>query len=130
MTLTVLVNAYREEDVAGETRVVLGFHPSVAPIKAAVLPLVNKDGMPEVAEKLHADLSRRFGTQGFIETDPKQSIGKRYARMDEAGCPWCFTIDGDTLTQQTVTARNRDTGTQDRIALDQVPDFLGAKLAT
>jgi glycyl-tRNA synthetase len=67
--------------------------------------------------------------QGFVETDAKQSIGKRYARMDEVGCPWCFTIDGDTLTQQTVTARNRDTGMQDRIALDKVPEFLASKLA-
>jgi glycyl-tRNA synthetase len=108
----------------------LKLSPRVAPIKAAVFPLVNKDGMPEVAEKLHSELSKRFGTQGFIETDAKQSIGKRYARMDEAGCPWCFTIDGDTLTQQTVTARNRDTGAQDRIALDQVPEFLASKLAT
>ncbi|MCC6286096.1 MAG: glycine--tRNA ligase [Phycisphaerales bacterium] len=106
----------------------LKLHPRIAPIKAAVFPLVNKDGMPEVAEKLHADLSRRFGHLGFIETDPKQSIGKRYARMDEAGCPFCFTIDGDTLTGQTVTLRDRDTGQQQRIAIDQAPAMLGEKL--
>ncbi len=126
--LAILCEAYTV-DPARPSPEFLKLSPRVAPIKAAVFPLVNKDGMPEVAEKLHADLSKRFGTQGFIETDAKQSIGKRYARMDEAGCPWCFTVDGDTLTQQTVTARNRDTGTQDRIALDKVVEFVGAKLA-
>lgn len=106
----------------------LKLHPRLAPIKAAVFPLVNKDGMPEVAAKLHSELAKRFGRIGMIETDAKQSIGKRYARMDEAGCPWCFTIDGDTLTNQTVTARDRDTGTQHRLALDKVSDFLAEKL--
>lgn len=104
------------------------FHPRIAPIKAAVFPLVNKDGMPEIADKLHAELSKKFWRNGFIETDAKQSIGKRYARMDEAGCPFCFTIDGDTTTQQTVTVRDRDSGQQQRIALDQVSSFLTDKL--
>jgi glycyl-tRNA synthetase len=65
---------------------------------------------------------------GFIEFDEKQSIGKRYARMDEAGCPFCFTIDGDTLTNQTVTVRDRDSGQQERIGIDKVGGFLGEKL--
>ncbi|MBX3408055.1 MAG: glycine--tRNA ligase [Phycisphaeraceae bacterium] len=104
------------------------FHPRIAPIKAAVFPLVNKDGMPEKAEALHAELNKRFGRQGLIETDPKQTIGKRYARMDEAGCPYCFTIDGQTMTDQTVTVRDRDTGSQERIAIDKVAAFLGEKL--
>lgn len=104
------------------------FHPRIAPIKAAVFPLVNKDGMPEIAAKLHAELVKKFWRHGFIETDAKQSIGKRYARMDEAGCPFCFTIDGDTTTQQTVTVRDRDSGQQQRIALDKVPGFLSDKL--
>jgi glycyl-tRNA synthetase len=104
------------------------FHPRVAPIKAAVFPLVNKDGMPEVAEKLADELFARFGRSGFIETDPKQSIGKRYARMDEAGCPFCFTIDGETLTDQTVTVRSRDTGAQERIAIGQTAAFLSEKV--
>ena len=103
-------------------------NPRVAPIKAAVFPLVNKDGMPEVAEKLYNELFAKFGRSGFIEMDSKQSIGKRYARMDEAGCPFCFTIDGDTLTNQTVTVRDRDTGSQDRIAIDKVAGFLFEKL--
>lgn len=106
----------------------LKLHPRVAPIKAAVFPLVDKDGMPEVADRLTDELFARFGRHGFIESDAKQSIGKRYARMDEAGCPWCFTIDGDSLKDQTVTARDRDTGQQQRIALDKAAAFLGEKL--
>jgi len=106
----------------------LKLHPRIAPIKAAVFPLVAKDGMPEVGEKLHAELFKKFGHSGFIEFDEKQSIGKRYARMDEGGCPFCFTIDGDTLTDQTVTCRDRDSGTQQRIALSRVSEFLGEKL--
>lgn len=106
----------------------LKLHPRVAPIKAAVFPLVDKDGMPEVAEKLADALFARFGRHGFIETDAKQSIGKRYARMDEAGCPYCFTVDGDTLKDQTVTVRDRDTGRQERIGLDAVPAWLGERL--
>jgi len=107
---------------------IMKFHPRVAPIKAAVFPLVDKDGMPEVADKLSDEINARFGRYGFIETDAKQSIGKRYARMDEAGCPYCFTIDGDTLTNQTVTCRDRDSGQQTRIAIDQVSTFLTEKI--
>lgn len=106
------------------------FHPRIAPIKAAVFPLVNKDGMPEVAERLHAELFARFGRAGFVEMDAKQSIGKRYARMDEAGCPCCFTIDGDTLKDQTVTVRDRDTGAQERIGIDRAGAYLAERLAT
>lgn len=108
---------------------IMKFHPRLAPIKAAVFPLVNKDGMPEIAERLHEELSKKFGRAGFIETDAKQSIGKRYARMDEAGCPYCFTIDGDTAKDQTVTCRDRDTGAQQRIALDKVSAYLSERLA-
>lgn len=104
------------------------FHPRIAPIKAAIFPLVAKDGMPEVAEKLQTDLNARFWKLGGIEMDEKQSIGKRYARMDEAGCPYCFTIDGDTMKDQTVTCRDRDTGAQTRISITKVGDFLAEKL--
>ncbi len=125
--LAILCEAYTKDDSRPSPEF-MKFHPRVAPVKAAVFPLVAKDGMPEVAEKLHADLTDRFWKLGAIETDEKQTIGKRYARMDEAGCPYCFTIDGDTLTQHTVTCRDRDTGTQTRIALDQVATFLSEKL--
>jgi glycyl-tRNA synthetase len=76
--------------------------------------------MPEVAERLYQELRGRYAA----EIDVKQSIGKRYARMDEAGTPYCFTIDGQTLQDQTVTVRYRDTATQERIALDKVSQFL------
>jgi glycyl-tRNA synthetase len=107
---------------------ILKLHPRIAPIKAAVFPLMDKDGLPEVADKLTDELFAKFGKSGFIESDAKQSIGKRYARMDEAGCPYCFTIDADTLKDQTVTVRDRDTGAQQRIGIDKVSAFLGEKL--
>jgi glycyl-tRNA synthetase len=93
-----------------------------------VFPLVNKEGMPEISEKLHQELFKRFCQYGFVEHDVKQNIGKRYARMDEAGCPYCFTIDGETAASQTVTVRDRDTGGQQRLSLDRVGDWLSEKL--
>ncbi len=125
--LALICEAYTV-DASRPSPEILKLNPRIAPIKAAVFPLVDKDGMPEVAEKLTDELFAKFGRGGFIETDAKQSIGKRYARMDEAGCPYCFTIDGDTLTNQTVTVRDRDTGHQDRINLDKVSAFLTEKL--
>jgi glycyl-tRNA synthetase len=125
--LALLCEAYTKDDSRASPEF-LKLHPRLAPVKAAVFPLVAKDGMPEVAEKLHAELSDKLWRQGAVEMDEKQSIGKRYARMDEAGTPFCFTIDGDTLTQQTVTVRDRDTATQHRIALDKVGEFLSEKL--
>ena len=106
----------------------LKFHPRLAPIKAAVFPLVNKDGMPEIAEKLHGELHQKFWRHGQIEFEAKQAIGKRYARMDEAGCPFCFTVDGETAKDQTVTVRDRDTGHQARIGIDKVAGFLAERL--
>ena len=125
--LAVLCEAYTE-DASRPSPEFLKLHPRLAPIKAAVFPLVNKDGMPEVSEKLHQELQRKFWRKGFVEHDAKATIGKRYARMDEAGTPYCFTIDGDTLQNQTVTVRDRDTGGQERIAIDQVSQFLSDKL--
>ncbi|MCC6320066.1 MAG: glycine--tRNA ligase [Phycisphaerales bacterium] len=126
--LALICEAYTKDDSRPSPEF-MKFHPRIAPVKAGVFPLVNKDGMPEVAEKLHTELSRKFWRQGMIETDAKQTIGKRYARMDEAGCPFCFTIDGDTLTNQTVTVRDRDSGQQQRIGIDKVAGFLSEKLA-
>ncbi len=108
--------------------VYMKFHPRLSPIKAGVFPLVKKDGMPEKAAALTRVLRRKFGHLGTIDMDEKQSIGKRYARMDEAGCPFCFTVDSDTLADDTVTVRHRDTLQQERIAMDAVPAFLGEKL--
>lgn len=125
--LAILCEAYTRDESRPSPEF-LKIHPRLAPIKAGVFPLVNKDGMPEIAEKLHADLAGKLWRHGLVEYDAKQSIGKRYARMDEAGCPYCFTIDGQTREDQTVTARHRDTGDQERIALDSVVGWLTERL--
>ena len=125
--LAILCEAYTE-DPSRPSPELLKLSPRLAPIKAAVFPLVNKDGLPEISEKLHAELNRRFCRQGFIEHDVKQSIGKRYARMDEAGTPYCVTVDGETVKNQVVTVRHRDTGAQDHVAIDQVSDWLAERL--
>ncbi len=125
VTLTLMVDAYREEEVEGETRVVLGFHPAIAPIKAAVLPLVKKDGMPELATELYNDLRRRLPT--FY--DDAGAIGRRYRRMDEAGTPFCLTVDGQTLEDRTVTVRHRDSMQQERIGIDATLAFLRERVA-
>ncbi len=100
------------------------FDPKMAPIKAGIFPLVNKDGMPEVAERLYMDLRNNF----MCEYDPKQSIGKRYARMDEIGTPYCITIDGETLKDHSVTIRERDTLQQQRVSLDKVDTYMTDRL--
>ncbi len=117
--LAVICEAYTPDE-SRPSQVYMKFHPSLAPIQAGVFPLVNKDGMPEVAEKLYRELRGKYAA----EIDVKQSIGKRYARMDEAGTPYCFTIDGQTLHDQTVTVRYRDTAAQERVGLDKVSRFL------
>jgi glycyl-tRNA synthetase len=122
--LAVLCEAYTP-DPSRPSQVYMKFHPSLAPLKAGVFPLVNKDGMPEIAQRLYQELRGRFA----VEIDVKQSIGKRYARMDEAGTPYCFTIDGQTLQDQSITVRYRDTATQERIALDKVSRFLADHIA-
>ena len=122
-TLAVLCEAYTPDENR-PSKVYMKFHPRMAPIKAAVFPLVNKDGMPEVAEKLYKELRSKYA----VQLDVKQNIGKRYARMDEAGTPYCFTIDGDTLKDQTVTVRHRDTLEQQRIGIDQVAGFLAEQI--
>ena len=118
-TLAVICEAYTPDE-ARPSKVYLKFTPRLAPIKAAIFPLVKKDGMPQVAENLYRNIRSKFACQ----LDVKQSIGKRYARMDEAGTPYCFTIDGQTLEDQTVTVRDRDTQDQKRIAIDKVETFL------
>ncbi len=122
-TLAALCEAYTPDE-SRPSKVYMRFHPRLAPIKAAVFPLVNKSGMPEVAEKLYQELRPKYA----VQFDVKQNIGKRYARMDEAGTPYCFTIDGDTLEDQTVTVRYRDTLEQERIGIDKVSAFLDEKM--
>ena len=118
LMLTVLVDAY-EEQLEPE-RVVLHLKPQIAPIKAAVFPLVNKEGMPEAALKLFNELKRDFK----VFYDDSGAVGRRYRRQDEAGTPYCITIDGQTLQDQTVTIRDRDSMEQFRISDDKVYDFL------
>ena len=121
--LMLLCEAYHVDDSRPSPEI-MRFQPQLAPIKAGIFPLVAKQGMPEVAEKLYLELRGRFVSQ----FDVKQSIGKRYARMDEAGTPYCFTIDGQTLEDQTVTVRARDTGAQERIGLDAVAGYLSERV--
>ncbi|MDA1194390.1 MAG: glycine--tRNA ligase [Planctomycetota bacterium] len=124
--LTILCDAYDEETKPnGETRTVLKLHPRLAPVQVGIFPLVKKDGMPETAEALYADLRKRFRCQ----YDAAGSIGKRYARLDEIGTPFCLTIDGDTATDGAVTVRDRDTLAQDRVAIDKVGSFLSDRMA-
>lgn len=123
--LVVLADAYREESIEGDERVVLRLHPSLAPIKAAVFPLVKKDGLPDVARKLHDDL-RKASIPSFF--DLSGSIGRRYRRQDEAGTPWCITVDGQTLEDQSVTIRDRDSLEQVRVGLDQVKGWIRDRL--
>jgi glycyl-tRNA synthetase len=122
--LAVLSEAYTIDE-SRPSGVYMNFHPKIAPKKAAILPLVAKDGMPEIATKLYMELREYFP----VDLDIKQNIGKRYARQDEIGTPYCFTIDGDTLTDGTVTVRERNTMAQERIHLDNVLAFLREKLA-
>jgi glycyl-tRNA synthetase (class II) len=123
--LVLLCEAYRHEKGRSGAEEYLSLKPKFAPIKLGVFPLVNKDGMPEVAEKLYLDLRQYF----TCEYDAKQAIGRRYARMDEIGTPFCVTIDGQTLQDQTVTIRERDTMKQERIAIDKVRQRVADELS-
>lgn len=129
--LTFMADAYREEvskDEAGkeDIRVVLGLHPEIAPIKAAVLPLSKKPELQEVAEKLRDTLAEEFD----VLYDESGSIGKRYRRQDEIGTPFCLTVDFDTLNDKAVTIRHRDSMKQERIPLDRINDVIAARLRT
>jgi len=121
-TLAFLVDAYEEEPE--NERTVLRFHPAIAPIKVAVFPLVNKEGMPELAEKLTKTLKKKW--HSFY--DDKGAIGRRYRRQDEVGTPFCLTVDGETMKSNTVTVRQRDSMAQERVAVDQVVGYLEKQL--
>jgi glycyl-tRNA synthetase len=122
--LAVLCEAYTV-DPSRPSPELMRFDPRLAPIKVGVFPLVNKDGMPELANNLYKEIRRRVGTAQF---DEKQSIGKRYARMDEAGTPFCVTVDGQTADDESVTVRNRDTGDQVRLPIEQLISYLREKI--
>jgi len=123
--LVLLADAYREEEVDGDERVVLALHPSVAPIKVAVFPLVKKDGLPEIAQKLATEL-RQASIPSFY--DESGSIGRRYRRQDEAGTPWCVTVDGQSAEDGTVTVRDRDSLEQVRVDASQLRGWVRERL--
>jgi len=127
--MAVLCDAYAEEEVAGdngatETRSVLRLDPSLAPITAAVFPLVNKDGMPEAAETIYRDLQRSFR----VEYDTSGAIGRRYRRQDEVGTPFCITVDGQTVSDGTVTLRERDSMQQERLPAQALEEVIRRRL--
>ena len=116
--LAFLVDAYDEEVVGERERTVLRLHPQIAPVKAAILPLIGKDDeMVEKARALYEELRRRYS----VEYDDNGAIGRRYRRQDEIGTPFAFTIDEQTLEDDTVTVRDRDSLAQERIPIGGVP---------
>lgn len=123
--LMVLVDGYREEEVEGETRTVLRIDPRIAPIKAAIFPLVKKDGMPDIAHNIENGLRPHFP----VVYDESGAVGRRYRRQDETGTPFCVTIDSQTLDDQTVTVRERDSMSQTRIGQDQLVPYLRERVA-
>jgi glycyl-tRNA synthetase len=123
--LAFLVDAYDEDEQEGEKRTVLRLHPRLAPIKVAVLPLVRRDGQPELAHEVHDALRPLMAS----EYDEGGSIGRRYRRQDEIGTPWAVTIDHESLENRTVTVRDRDTLAQDRVAIDALRESLQRRLA-
>jgi len=122
--LAYLVDAYDTEEVEGRKRTVLRLHPRMAPVKAAVLPLVSKEGMPEKAREVFDELRRRVPA----EYDEGGSIGKRYRRQDEIGTPWGITVDGQTMEDDTVTLRDRDSLEQTRVPIEGLTDELAGRL--
>jgi len=123
-TFAFLIDGYTEETVNDETRVVMKLHHRLAPYKVAVLPLSKKPELIEPAERVAAELRKRW----MIELDVTQSIGRRYRRQDEIGTPYCVTIDFESLEDQAATVRERDTMAQDRVSMDGLVDYLGGKL--
>jgi len=120
--LAVLVSAYREDEIGDEKRVYLAFKPSVAPIKAAVFPLMkNKPELQEKARRVYKDLKKVIPQIMF---DDNGNVGKRYRRQDEIGTPFCITIDFDTLEDNTVTVRHRDTAAQERISIEELDTYI------
>ena len=131
-TLAFLCEAYTEDTApdehgAPQPRTVMKFHPRLAPYKVAVFPLVKKEGMPEIAEKIH-DACKAAGLTSFY--DEKGAVGRRYRRQDEAGTPFCVTVDGQTIADQTVTVRDRDSLRQERISAERVVLYVRERLGS
>jgi glycyl-tRNA synthetase len=122
--LAFMVDAFETEEVEGRQRTVLRLHPRLAPVKAAVLPLVNKDGQPEKAREVYEELRKLMPA----EYDTGGSIGKRYRRQDEIGTPWGVTVDHQTMEDDTVTLRDRDSLEQVRVPIAGLTEELAARL--
>jgi glycyl-tRNA synthetase len=122
--LAFLVDAYDEDEIEGESRTVLRLHPLLAPVKVAVLPLVRKDGQPELAHEIYRELRERVQA----EYDEGGAIGRRYRRQDEIGTPWAVTIDHQSLEDRTVTLRDRDSLEQVRIPIAELTDEIERRL--
>jgi glycyl-tRNA synthetase len=122
--LAFLVDAYDEDEIEGEQRTVLRLHPQLAPVKVAVLPLVRKDGQPELAREAYRQLREHVQA----EYDEGGAIGRRYRRQDEIGTPWAVTIDHQSLEDRTVTVRDRDSLAQDRVAIDGLAEEIDRRL--
>jgi glycyl-tRNA synthetase len=126
MCLAVMAHSYTVEKLEnGEERVVMKIPAPLAPIKVAVMPLVKKDGLPEVAQKVVDELKYDFSYQ----YDEKDSIGKRYRRQDAIGTPFCVTVDHDTLVDGCVTVRDRDTMTQERVKIEDLRALIDKKVS-
>jgi glycyl-tRNA synthetase len=128
-TLAFLCEAYTEDsvpDLQGEPqpRVVLKFHPRLAPVKVAVFPLVKREGMPDIAQEIYRELKRHWN----VFYDESGSVGRRYRRQDESGTPYCITVDSQTLEDQSVTVRDRDTTQQERLSMKAIVGYLAQKL--
>ncbi len=128
-----LVDAYDEEEIVkensdgsklSEIRTVLRFHPYIAPVKAAVFPLVNRDGMQDIAHNITEDLRKHFR----VFYDDSGAVGRRYRRQDECGTPYCFTVDSQTLEDGTVTIRERDSMAQERVNKDNLKEVLFSRI--
>jgi glycyl-tRNA synthetase len=122
--LVILLDAYAEDEIEGEKRFVMRLDPKIAPVKAAIFPLMKKPELTEVARKIQQDLNKYF----TVEYDESGAIGKRYRRQDEIGTPYCLTIDFDSLTDGKVTLRDRDTTKQERVNISDLKDIIEKKL--
>ena len=119
--ITLMFDAYCEDDIDGEVRTVLKFDPKIAPVKAALLPLSKK--LNEATYQIYREIQKHFN----VQFDDSGSIGKRYRRQDEIGTPFCFTYDFESELDHSVTVRDRNTTTQERISIDKIIDYLKEK---
>jgi len=121
LIVAIICSAYEEDEINGNRRTYLSFHPKIAPVKVAVLPLVkNNEALVKVARELFSKLQKKWN----VSWDSAGSMGRRYRRADEVGVPYCVCVDFDTLVDETVTVRDRDSTGQTRVHMNEVPTYL------